>query len=74
MPSKDKTPDEALHDLGDALAEALHLEQVVVWLGKRLTRLKCKLGWHEWDMYAGFYEERVAKGAHCLECGACYDC
>lgn len=37
-----------------------------------LTRLKCWLGWHSWDMYSGFYEERVHPSAKCFDCGVGY--
>lgn len=26
----------------------------MLWLDK----LKCRLGWHDWDKFSGFYEER----------------
>ncbi len=39
-----------------------------------LDRLKCRLGWHKWDKFHGYYEERPAAGAHCKrpECEAVY--
>lgn len=39
-----------------------------------LDRLYCWLGLHNWDKFYGFYEERVAAGAHCkrAKCEAVY--
>lgn len=73
MARKDVTPDEALRNLGNAVVEALYLEQILNWLTDKLTKAKCRLGWHDWDMYSGFYEERVHPSAHCRDCRACYE-
>lgn len=29
----------------------------------------CKLSFHKWDKFNGYYEERVARGAVCKRCG-----
>lgn len=34
-----------------------------------LSKLWCWLGQHDWDKYSGFYQERVANGAHCKRVG-----
>ena len=33
-----------------------------------LDKLKCKLGFHDWDKYSGYYKERVSKNAVCKRC------
>lgn len=32
----------------------------------------CKLGFHKWDKYSGFYEEKPHYQAKCKRCGVNY--
>lgn len=34
-----------------------------------LNKLACKLGFHDWDKYNGYYKERVSWNATCQRCG-----
>jgi hypothetical protein len=34
-----------------------------------MSKFFCKLLGHKWDMFAGYYEERVHEDAHCKRCG-----
>lgn len=45
-----------------------------VALGFAWNWFACKVGWHKWDKFNGYYEERVAEGAHCkrAKCQAVY--
>lgn len=37
-----------------------------------IGKLLCKLGWHKWDMYAGYEQIRVHKNAICERCKVKY--
>lgn len=38
----------------------------------KLGKILCWIGWHDWDMYAGFEQIRVHSKAKCERCGAKY--
>lgn len=33
------------------------------------TKTKCFFGFHRWNKYHGYYDEKVAIGAQCIDCG-----